>query len=479
MGKIWKIKKDGIFKKLEGKRGAQKKLFQNAYVFYCKKLICLCYNKKHMDPLYDNYDKRQKALEEKSAPKPQPTLNSMPVFGAAAQKEVESDNSQKTNTEPVAPSQETVINLHENTEAASTVANSVSESAAQPAAQPAETVIQNAQPTDVLSAQPAQDLAAQPVQTPVMNQAPNMDQAPNMSQASNMNQTPNMSQVADQNLAANMSGQNPMMQPQEASFEQQFAQMVDGVKPAQLGTQQSFNPGYTGTGDIILNLDQPKKKKDPKVIALIVGVVLLVIASIALLILSGTKNNVSKKDRSKNNNDFIEYFIYGTEGENKITDETFKVDSNDYAFKLKLSTEDSRSIYKEKIIEKAKAIENGTNVVKDIELYSLLVELSDIIWSNKIDEENGIIEELSKIIEDDFVSVGAYNEIDVYLKIRSGFEEEGILSQCYDEPDVRRCLREELDGTNELENYLVTTWFFDRKADEVYNILILEVKNEK
>ena len=37
-----------------------------------------------MDPLYANYDKRKKTLDENSAPVPQPTPNSMPVFGAAA-----------------------------------------------------------------------------------------------------------------------------------------------------------------------------------------------------------------------------------------------------------------------------------------------------------------------------------------------------------------------------------------------------------
>lgn len=227
--------------------------------------------KTYMDPLYANYDKRKKTLDENSAPVPQPTPNSMPVFGAAA--------APAMNQTPVAEP----ASVDEPTPAPAP--------AVEPVAEPA--------PVANLVAEPDPTIESTPVQDPF---------AP---------------------------------KPQSNDFQQEFEQLVDGTKPTQLSEPQpQFNPNYTGTGDIVLNLDQPKKKFNTKIIAIIVGIVVVTVLAVVLIAMGGGKKGGVAKGNKQDVASFVEYFVFGTEGENEVTDEIMSGDPEDFEFHRKLNSSD-------------------------------------------------------------------------------------------------------------------------------------------
>lgn len=214
--------------------------------FYCACAIM----KTYMDPLYANYDKRKKTLDENSAPVPQPTPNSMPVFGAAAAPVV--------NQTPVAEPA----------------------SVAEPTPAPAPAVEPVAEPA--------------PVATPVAELDPTIESTP---------------------------VQDPFApKPQSNDFQQEFEQLVDGTKPAQLSEPQpQFNPNYTGTGDIVLNLDQPKKKFNTKIIAIIAGIVVVTILAVVLIAMGGGKKGGAGNNKQDVTIDtFANYLLYGKESSEPI-----------------------------------------------------------------------------------------------------------------------------------------------------------------
>ncbi len=88
-------------------------------------------------------------------------------------------------------------------------------------------------------------------------------------------------------------------------------------------------PLSSGTGDIILGSGKQTKSKKPILIAAIGVVVMLAIVLIVLAVL-----NLNKEDKNNNRaaiNSYIEYFVYGTEGENIVDDTIFEIPTDEYA----------------------------------------------------------------------------------------------------------------------------------------------------
>ncbi len=180
----------------------------------------------YMDPLYVNYDKRKNATSNSAVPTP--TANTMPVFGAPA-----ANTSAPTATPaPTAPAPATHT------------------APVAPAPAPAPAPIAPAAPTITPSLEPAP--AASPANTLVAE----LD-------------TP----VVEQNPFASFQNNTPAAEPQPV---QQFAPAEQPLQTQPIGPA----PVSSGTGDIVLDMSQPKGGINKKLLAIIGGVVLVAIVAV-------------------------------------------------------------------------------------------------------------------------------------------------------------------------------------------------------
>ena len=302
-----------------------------------------------MDPLYANYDKRKKTLEENSAPVPQPTPNSMPVFGATA-----------------APA---------------------------PMSEPT------------------------PAPTPVQEPA-----------------TPSPEPVA----------------PAPTSFEQQFEQMVDGTAPAQLTQpQQQFNPNYTGTGDIVLNLDQPKKKFNMKIIIAIVAIFGVAIFAIFMIALRAPRTTSQGNDKQAVKN-FIEYFVFGTEGTNEVTDEIMnnKLGSFDFIKKSHTENTEKNINYKKAILGKVRAINGASELAEKIDIYTTSTRdlYTDFLTQSYIDNQD--IDDIEYDGEDKDIK-NIIKNLNQYRKYISEYIQDMKAGSCIEEGEVDLDCRAEYYDNND------------------------------
>lgn len=331
-----------------------------------------------MDPLYANYDKRKKTLEENSAPVPQSTPNSMPVFGAAA-----------------AP-------------------------APMPASAPAEA----------------------PAPTPVQEPA-----------------TPSPEPVV----------------PAPTSFEQQFEQMVDGTAPAQLTQpQQQFNPNYTGTGDIVLNLDQPKKKLNMKIVIAIVAIFGVAIFAIIMIALRAPRTTSQGNDKQAVKN-FIEYFVFGTEGTNEVTDEIMNSEPTEFMFYKNMNSVDhSKSSGYEKIITdfiKNETLETKINIYGEVsrDLYTDVLVRKYIEDEKNNEKEYGDYAEFVSIIEDKKEYEKFMMDFYAQMKEECDYFTSINVNECYNDDFVSDNI-ELVKEENKLNRRLRT------KKEELYSEIIEDVQ---
>lgn len=358
-----------------------------------------------MDPLYANYDKRKKTLDENSAPVPQPTPNSMPVFGAAAAP------TPKPVSEPE-PEAELVIDH--------------SPAAPEPAPEPIAAPTPAVEPTP----QPA------PVQNPFETQQ------------------------------------------QPTAFEQQFEQMIDGAAPAQLSQPQpQFNPNYTGTGDIVLNLDQPKKKINTKIIAIIAGIVVVTVLAVVLIAMGGGNKGGVTKNNKQDITSFVEYFVFGTEGENEVTDESLNADSEKFAFYGKINVSDyAKSLeYENNLIGKKiknEDLKQKISVYGEISrmLYTdnLLVQYAD----EKIKKQEATSDSGSELLLDERNN---YKKLmmDFYSQLDNECEEE--ILECYSDDSFMEDFIEENIELVKKENKMNKT--MKAEKEELYSEIIVDVQN--
>ena len=200
-----------------------------------------------MDPLYVNYDKRKNATSNSAVPTP--TANTMPVFGAPAPA--------TPAPAPAAPAPDPTIPL----------ASTPTPAAPAPAA-PAPA--------------PAAPIAPAPSASPADTLVAELD-AP----------------VAEQNPFASFQNNTPVAEPQPI---QQFASSEQPLPAQSLQTQplptQSIGPApiSSGTGDIVLDMSQPKGGINKKLLAIISGVVLVVVVAVVAVFFLIPKDRATKED---------------------------------------------------------------------------------------------------------------------------------------------------------------------------------------
>lgn len=205
-----------------------------------------------MDPLYVNYDKRKNATSNSAVPTP--TASTMPVFGAPATPAAPAPTS-------VAPAPDPTIPL------ASTPAP----------ADPA--------PVSAPAPTPAAPIAPAPSASPADTLVAELD-AP----------------AAEQNPFASFQNNTPIAEPQPM---QQFAPSELPAQPLQTQSLQAQPfptqpigpaPISSGTGDIVLDMSQPKGGINKKLLAIISGVVLVAVVAVVAVFFLIPKDRATKED---------------------------------------------------------------------------------------------------------------------------------------------------------------------------------------
>lgn len=203
-----------------------------------------------MDPLYVNYDKRKNATSNSAVPTP--TASTMPVFGAPAT--------------PAAPSV------------------------------PAPAV---SAPDPTIPLAPASTPAAPAPAAPAPAPAAPIAPAPSVSPADTLVAELDAPAAVDQNPFASFQNNTPAAESQPM---QQFAPSEQPLPAQSLQTQplptQPIGPApiSSGTGDIVLDMSQPKGGINKKLLAIISGVVLVAVIAVVAVIFLIPKDRATRED---------------------------------------------------------------------------------------------------------------------------------------------------------------------------------------
>ena len=176
-------------------------------------------------------------------------------------------------------------------------------------------------------------------------------------------------------------------------------------------------PITSGTGPIIL---APTEKKTKRWLV-IIGVVLFLVAigtGVAALVLTKSKPVLADVTKA-----YIEYFVYGTEGENQVDKAVLWMSSDDFAIKKKLENASSQesSEYFDKLSSKYKILyevgkdkisadllDNNTDyldfykaIMQTLNSDFLIISFNnnvpvDSLYNNLAVEEDGLLEDLDK-----------------------------------------------------------------------------------
>lgn len=215
-------------------------------------------------------------------------------------------------------------------------------------------------------------------------------------------------------------------------------------------------------GDILIPASTPGKSRKPVNKPLLIGIVAVVVIAIVAGILvmtlgsnggggktSGGGNKVANADLD----DYIEYFVYGTEGESEVSDATFTIDADEYAVWLEsndqgdLPEDEYYSVLSDKINALAATDEDKyssqANLLAAFWLSSQLLDSSlivDYYIDESSDELKAMIDEISDYntewsaesatIMNNYLS----SELSRFqtLKDNGCLDEEGILENCYE-----------------------------------------------
>jgi hypothetical protein len=189
-----------------------------------------------------------------------------------------------------------------------------------------------------------------------------------------------------------------------------------GSAGAPAGTFGS-TPLSSGTGDIILGSGKQAKSKKPIIVAVISVVVMLIIALMALIIINSSKENDKINNRNAINN-YIEYFVYGTEGENIVDDTIFEIPTDEYAASY-INDE-----YDEKLIKKLDAIK-----IKDTNTKKRQSELLKfyIVATETVDGRNNTYQ--NDFASDDNLIASLYLTLNRYIGDNSDVNHKALRSQ--------------------------------------------------
>ncbi len=188
-----------------------------------------------------------------------------------------------------------------------------------------------------------------------------------------------------------------------------------GLQPVMQG-----QPIISGSGPIILAPTEKKTKRWPIVVAVILFLVAIG-TGVAALVLTKSKPVVTDVAKA-----YIEYFVYGTEGENQVNEATFEMNSDDFAIKKKLESASSQesSEYFDKLVDKYNMLQNTGK-----EVYS-----ADLLTYNKLYLD--FYKAISQAMYSDFL-INAFNgnntTNNLYNNLAVG--ESALLKKVYDSLD--------------------------------------------
>ena len=188
-------------------------------------------------------------------------------------------------------------------------------------------------------------------------------------------------------------------------------------------------PITSGTGPIIL---APTEKKSKRWLV-IIGVVLFLIAigtGVAALVLTKSKPVVADVTKA-----YIEYFVYGTEGENQVNSSTFEIDIDEFAVKKKLESISSQesSEYFDKLLTKFNVVESvgkgkiDADLLKYhrayLEYYKAIMQtLASDLLINAYNDNSDIVNIYSSLpVEETTLLAVIYNNLNDYAKDQYGF----------------------------------------------------------
>lgn len=129
------------------------------------------------------------------------------------------------------------------------------------------------------------------------------------------------------------------------SFEEQFEQALNEPAggatapvqqapfqaPAQTPIDDTFNPNYTGNGDIVLDMSSPKKENKTLFLVVIVAAVLVIIGAMVFLLTGGFGGGNAKGDRTAAIEDYVNYYKNGN-GDQDSKKQSINVSYNDKYF---------------------------------------------------------------------------------------------------------------------------------------------------
>ncbi len=214
-------------------------------------------------------------------------------------------------------------------------------------------------------------------------------------------------------------------------------------------------------GDILIPPSQPAKSQKPLNRPLIFGIIAVIVIAIVAVILAitlssnsgGGKTSGGNKVANADLDDYVEYFVYGTEGENEVSDATFTIDTDEYAVWLESNDQGDlpSSEYYDILSDKINSL-----VTTDSNKYSNQANLLVAFWlSSQISDSGQIVEYYINDNSDELRS--RINEISEFgtgwsaesakimndylssemsrfqtLKDNGCLDEEGVLENCYE-----------------------------------------------
>lgn len=201
----------------------------------------------------------------------------------------------------------------------------------------------------------------------------------------------------------------------------------NGMQPIMSSNSQPIVSG----GEAVILAPSEKKPKRWPIVVIAILVLIAIGTGIAAFLL--TRSNEVVGDEV---NSYIEYFVYGTEGgENQITNDTFAINSEDYAIakEMQNASSEKSSEYFNKLVSKYSVLMSAGKEKIDAELltsnesylnfYGAIMQSINSDWLIKVYKSGQKLTDIyeSLTVDDNLYLSSVYNTLDTYAKNKLGF----------------------------------------------------------
>lgn len=149
--------------------------------------------------------------------------------------------------------------------------------------------------------------------------------------------------------------------------------------PARSSMSTTPKPIVNHSQDIVLNIEQSKKKGSKKIFVIVAIAVLVCIIVCGICFWAFMSNGT---DKTANMDEYVEYFIFGTEGgQNIINDDVFEMNINDFA------ATQSNDEYMDTLLNKFKNIRTQEGSIESYhrDLLTFYALSSKVLYSDRLD----------------------------------------------------------------------------------------------